>query len=60
VTERYARQAPHGDVRLYAAGHFDFYVGDAFAQLVTEQTEFLVSHLQRASDAPAKLKAAEG
>jgi uncharacterized protein len=62
VTERYARQAPHGDVRLYAAGHFDFYLGDAFAQLVTEQMEFLVSHLQpkRASNAPAKLKAAEG
>jgi dienelactone hydrolase len=62
LTERYARQAPRGDVRIYAAGHFDFYLGDAFAQLVTEQTEFLVSHLQpeRASDAPAKLKAAEG
>lgn len=48
-TERYARQAPHGDVRLYAAGHFDFYLGGAFAQLVTEQTEFLVCHLHRAS-----------
>lgn len=48
-TERYARQAPRGDVRLYAAGHFDFYLGDAFAQLVTEQTEFLVSHLQPAA-----------
>lgn len=47
-TERYARQAPHGDVRLYDAGHFDFYLGEAFKQLVTEQTEFLVSHLQPA------------
>jgi pimeloyl-ACP methyl ester carboxylesterase len=47
-TERYARQAPRGDVRLYDAGHFDFYLGDAFKQLVTEQTEFLVSHLQQA------------
>jgi pimeloyl-ACP methyl ester carboxylesterase len=56
-TEHYARQAPRGDVRLYAAGHFDFYLGDAFTQLVTEQTEFLVSHLQPmpASNPPAPL-----
>lgn len=47
-TERYARQAPYGDVRLYDAGHFDFYIGEAFEQLVTDQTEFLVSHLQTA------------
>ena len=47
-TERYARQAPHGDVRLYDAGHFDFYVGEAFQRLITDQTEFLVSHLQPA------------
>lgn len=61
-TERYARQAPRGDVRLYAAGHFDFYLGDAFAQLVTEQTEFLVSHLHPtpASSAPPELTVSEG
>jgi dienelactone hydrolase len=61
-TERYARQAPRGDVRLYADGHFDFYLGDAFAQLVTEQTEFLVSHLQPkgASNAPSELTVSEG
>ena len=45
-TERYARQAPRGDVRLYDAGHFAFYVGAAFAQLVSDQTEFLVKHLR--------------
>ncbi len=44
-TERYARQAPRGDVRLYDAGHFAFYVGEAFEQLVADQTEFLVRHL---------------
>jgi fermentation-respiration switch protein FrsA (DUF1100 family) len=48
-TERYARQAPHSDVRIYDAGHFDFYIGEAFKQLVADQTEFLVSHLQPAS-----------
>lgn len=55
-TERYARQAPRGDVRLYDAGHFDFYLGEAFKQLVTDQTEFLVSHLQPqpAPSAPAE------
>jgi pimeloyl-ACP methyl ester carboxylesterase len=61
-TERYARQAPHGDVRLYHAGHFDFYVGDAFEQLVADQTEFLVSHLQpaRVSSDPSGLTVTEG
>jgi fermentation-respiration switch protein FrsA (DUF1100 family) len=44
-TERYARQAPRGDVRLYDAGHFDFYLGDAFEELVADQTEFLTRHL---------------
>ncbi len=59
LTERYAHQAPHGDVRLYPAGHFDFYLGDAFEQLVTEQTEFLVSHLQP-TRAPSTLTSSEG
>ena len=40
--------APDGDVRLYHAGHFDFYLGEAFEKLVADQTEFLVSHLQPA------------
>ena len=57
-TERYARQAPRGDVRLYDAGHFSFYLGEPFEQLVADQTEFLVSHLhgvptRRAAPAPA-------
>jgi uncharacterized protein len=61
-TERYARQAPRGDVRLYDAGHFDFYLGEAFKQLVTDQTEFLVNHLQPAPAAgdPSEQPGAEG
>lgn len=55
-TERYARQAPHGDVRLYTAGHFAFYLGEAFNQLVTDQTAFLVRHLQ---PAPASSSSSE-
>lgn len=61
-TERYARQAPRGDVRLYEAGHFDFYLGSAFEQLVADQTEFLVSHLQPTpvQSGPPGLSVAEG
>ena len=40
-----ARRAPHGEIKLYSAGHFDFYVGDAFEQLVSDQTQFLTKHL---------------
>jgi uncharacterized protein len=44
-TMDYASCAPRGDVRVYPAGHFDFYVGDIQRQLADEQTEFLVAHL---------------
>lgn len=39
------RKAPHGETRLYAAGHFEFYMGDAFEELVADQTQFLTKHL---------------
>ncbi|MBC2637853.1 MULTISPECIES: alpha/beta hydrolase [unclassified Rhodococcus (in: high G+C Gram-positive bacteria)] len=48
VAEHYARQAPRGDVRFYDAGHFGFYVGAAFEELVADQLEFLVKHLEPA------------
>lgn len=41
-----ARRAPHGEIKQYAAGHFDFYMGDDFEQLVSDQTQFLTKHLQ--------------
>lgn len=44
-TLTYASRAPRGVVRSYAAGHFDFYLGEPFEQLVAEQTEFLAGHL---------------
>lgn len=40
-----ARRAPHGVIKLYEAGHFAFYLGDAFEQLVADQTRFLAQHL---------------
>lgn len=45
-TLRYARTAPHGEIKTYEAGHFAFYLGEPFEQLVTDQIEFLTRHLQ--------------
>ena len=36
-----ARRAPRGEIKLYDAGHFDFYMGHAFEQLVSDQTQLL-------------------
>ena len=47
-TLTYAQQAPRGDVRIYDAGHFDFYLGEVQRRLATEQTEFLIGHLSSA------------
>ena len=44
-TLRYARTAPRGEIKTYDAGHFDFYLGDAFEALVRDQVEFLTRHL---------------
>jgi dienelactone hydrolase len=40
-----ARRAPRGEIKRYDEGHFDFYTGTAFEQLVSDQTRFLVQHL---------------
>ena len=44
-TLRYARTAPHGEIKRYDAGHFDFYIGEAFEELVRDQVEFLARQL---------------
>ncbi|NMN98410.1 alpha/beta hydrolase [Antrihabitans stalactiti] len=44
-TLKYARRAPHGVVQTYEAGHFDFYTGQPFEQLVAEQIDFLAKHM---------------
>ena len=53
-TLKYAHRAPRGVVRSYAAGHFDFYLGEPFEQLVADQTEFLAKHLGLETDGGAK------
>ncbi len=47
-TLRYARTAPRGEIKRYEAGHFDFYLGEAFEALVQDQVEFLSRQLQPA------------
>ena len=44
-TLRYARTAPLGEIKRYDAGHFDFYIGEAFEELVRDQVEFLARQL---------------
>ena len=50
-TERYARTAPRGEIKHYDAGHFEFYLGEPFEQLVGDQIEFLTRHLRPAGAA---------
>ena len=50
-TLRYARTAPRGEIKRYDAGHFDFYIGEAFESLVHDQVEFLTRHLHPAQTA---------
>jgi dienelactone hydrolase len=45
LAARAAARAPRAEVRRYPGGHFDPYVGELFERVVTDETEFLVSHL---------------
>ena len=54
-TLRYARTAPHGEIKRYDAGHFDFYIGEAFEELVRDQVEFLARQLHPAPATEATL-----
>ncbi len=51
-TLRYARTAPRGEIKRYDAGHFDFYIGEAFEALVRDQVEFLTRHLHPSPGQP--------
>lgn len=41
ATLRHARRAPRGEIKTYADGHFDIYVGEAFERVVDDQIGFL-------------------
>jgi pimeloyl-ACP methyl ester carboxylesterase len=45
-TLKYAATAPRGEIKRYPAGHFEIYVGEAWEQAVSDQTEFLVRSLK--------------
>lgn len=45
ATQQYAATAPHGEVKLYDAGHFDIYVGEWFERNVADQLAFLRRHV---------------
>lgn len=40
-----AENAPRGEVKRYATGHFEIYVGEWFERAVADQTEFLTRNL---------------
>ena len=45
TTLKHATRAPHAEIRHYACGHFEIYVGEAFERAVADQTEFLTRTL---------------
>jgi len=52
TTLKHAARAPHAEIRRYASGHFEIYIGELFERAVADQTEFLTRTLGVAS-APA-------
>ncbi|WP_018177347.1 alpha/beta hydrolase [Jongsikchunia kroppenstedtii] len=44
-TQKYAAQAPRGEIKLYDAGHFDIYVGADFERNIADQLDFLSRHV---------------
>ena len=45
AVEKTANKMPDGKLIKYPLGHFDLYKGDAFADAVQKQTDFLLTHL---------------
>jgi pimeloyl-ACP methyl ester carboxylesterase len=45
AVEKTANKMPNGRLIKYPLGHFDLYKGDAFADAVQKQTDFLLTHL---------------
>ena len=45
ATQRYAKTAPRGEIRLYDTGHFDIYIGEWFERNVADQLAFLARHV---------------
>jgi hypothetical protein len=54
ATLRHAAGAPRGEVRRYAAGHFDIYTGVEFERVVADQLAFLDRHIPGGKDGAAR------
>ncbi|MDQ6745379.1 MAG: alpha/beta fold hydrolase [Actinomycetota bacterium] len=46
ATLKLVQDAPKGEIRRYPVGHFDIYLGAAWEQAVSDQTDFLVRSLR--------------
>jgi len=44
-TARLVAAAPRGEIKRYAVGHFEIYLGEPFERAVADQAEFLTRHL---------------
>jgi dienelactone hydrolase len=42
-----ACRAPRGEIKRYDAGHFEFYGGEVFERLASDQTQFLTKYLAK-------------
>jgi poly(3-hydroxyalkanoate) synthetase len=49
ATLRHAAKAPRREIRRYAAGHFDIYIGDEFERVIADQLAFLNKHVPTAA-----------
>jgi hypothetical protein len=49
--KRTVAKAKRAEVRVYSAGHFEMYHGDALEKVVADQTAFLYAHLGERADA---------
>lgn len=45
ATLRHARNAPRGEIKTYATGHFDIYAGQWFEPVIADQLHFLARHV---------------
>jgi pimeloyl-ACP methyl ester carboxylesterase len=52
TTVKHASRAPRGEIKRYPVGHFEIYVGDVWERAVTDQTDFLVRHLEARPESP--------
>lgn len=48
IAAEVAKEAPHGEFKLYPGGHFEAYYGDTFERMTQDEVTFLRKHLLQA------------